>query len=119
VAWLSVAEVGPGSGLGALGRGRRPEGVADGAAGDEIASGTVSGYVSGATRLMGPVAPQFYHPADSDYDTIPIFIAGPLSAGSDQRRHHPHRPLLVKDVFLDAGTSPGTQSLMHEGGVAG
>lgn len=78
----------------------------------EVASGTVSGYVSGATCLLGPVAPQFYQPAPARYEQLQFFFTGNVSAATDQRRLHPVRPFLVKDVFLTAGTAPGTQSLI-------
>lgn len=63
-------------------------------------------YVSGATALIGELAPVDWIPSQRSMHTYSWHRAGNLAVGTDLGNFSPHRPCLVYDVRLHAGTAP-------------
>jgi len=72
----------------------------------EVGAGTLSGYVSGITCLLGPVPPAYFQPAPVTMLEYACHIPGTLTTGINQCFWTIFRPGIVKDVVLYTGTSP-------------
>lgn len=78
----------------------------------EVGAGTIVGYFSGSTVVLGPVRPQQFIPARDFYADEFVEIDGNLTVANDQRRWHPKRPGCVKDVQLQVTTAPVTNPVI-------
>jgi hypothetical protein len=79
----------------------------------EVASGTIAGYLSGPTCLVGPVPPAYTHPGEGFYLQSPVcFLSGNLSVGADQCRWNTPRPLIIRDAQLSVRTAPATTAIL-------
>ncbi len=74
----------------------------------EVTSGTLTGYVSGITCLLGPVPPAYFQPAPMMPYDYRCQLPGTQTTGIRQCGWEIFRPGIVKDVALVTNTSPPT-----------
>lgn len=72
----------------------------------EATSGTITGYVSGVTCVLGPVSPAYFQPAPVVYRNVDWFIGGTQTTGISKRYYISARPAIVKDVQMLVVTPP-------------
>lgn len=78
----------------------------------EVGAGTITGYFSGSTVVLGPMRPQNTILPREDYREVVWEIDGTLATGNDLRRWYPARPGCVKDVQLQVTTAPATNPVI-------
>jgi len=78
----------------------------------EVATGTITGYWSGPTAVLGPAIPQYFQDGRARYSECRLYISGAQTTGTDKDRCSFVRPAIVKDVQLMIKTAPTGQALI-------
>jgi len=79
---------------------------------EEVAAGTITGYYSGPTFILGPVPPSYFQPAPMETHEERCYIAGNLSTGTNKCIWDQFRPGIVLDTQLTVLTAPTTQAII-------
>lgn len=78
----------------------------------EATSGTITGYVSGVTCVLGPVPPAYFQPAPVVAREFSTILAGVQTVGTYKFRWPVFRPCLIRDVHLEIVTAPTGANLI-------
>lgn len=79
----------------------------------EVAT-TKTCYLSGPTAILGPVAPEYPQPSQTETQTLTFFFPSTCATSTDKAWFSLERPAILREVQLHAATAPATQAIIAD-----